>query len=80
MAAQTRILPHFDEVVEERRIHMGLKVPDVSVTQCGFSVEDVVTGWTEGKAFVFDPRKIHQAWNHTDIDRIILLLDFENFS
>lgn len=78
MAADTVILPHFDEVTIDKRIHLGLKIPNS--LHCFFVVESIGTRWEEGKAFVFDPRKEHQAYNNTDEDRIILLLDFENFS
>ena len=30
----------------------------------------------EGKAFVFDDRKLHHVWNRTSQDRIILIIDF----
>jgi ornithine lipid ester-linked acyl 2-hydroxylase len=32
--------------------------------------------WIEGKCLVFDDTSVHEAWNKSDSDRLILLLDF----
>lgn len=77
MAPGTDILPHVDEVTIDRRVHLGLKVPE---GDCGFEVDGVQTKWEAGKAFAFDPRKKHRAWNKTSEERVVLLVDFENFS
>ncbi len=77
MGPKTRILHHFDDVPDGiSRIHLGLSVPEGM--RCGFSVEEEDIRWKEGKAFSFDPKKKHRAWNMTDYDRVILLLDFKN--
>eukprot|EP00004_Rigifila_ramosa_P016676 TRINITY_DN3979_c0_g1_i2.p1 TRINITY_DN3979_c0_g1~~TRINITY_DN3979_c0_g1_i2.p1 ORF type:complete len:136 (+),score=24.88 TRINITY_DN3979_c0_g1_i2:416-823(+) len=34
-----------------------------------------VRGWAEGQVFLFDDMHIHEAWNFTDQDRVVLLLD-----
>ncbi len=78
LGPNTVILPHFDEVTVNKRIHLGLQVP--KSPDCFFVVGNIGTSWQEGKAFVFDPRKEHRAWNNTSEDRIVLLLDFEDFS
>ena len=31
--------------------------------------------WQEGKALVFDDAYEHEAWNHTESDRIVLIVD-----
>lgn len=74
MSPGTDILPHVDDVAIERRLHLGLKVP---TGDCGFEVGGIQTKWEEGKAFVFDPRVVHRAWNKTSEDRVVLLVDFE---
>ncbi len=79
MLPKTQILPHVDEVPENiSRIHLGVCVPDS--IRCGFGIGDESIRWKSGKAFLFDPKKEHKAWNMTDYPRTILLLDFENFS
>lgn len=76
MTAGTIILPHVDEVTTEKRIHLGLKIPQ---GDCAFVVNGEQTAWKEGQAFVFDARVEHNAWNKTPEDRVILLVDFERF-
>jgi ornithine lipid ester-linked acyl 2-hydroxylase len=78
MAPGTVIKPHFDDVKEKVRIHLGLKVPSGA---CGFMIGNAyLKRWEEGKAFTFDPRLIHSAWNKTSEERVVLLVDIENFT
>ena len=69
------ILPHVGHQGEFLRYHLGLKVPE---GDCGLRVveEDKIYRWEENKSFIFDDRKVHEAWNFTDEDRIVLIIDF----
>lgn len=78
MRPGTEILPHIDKVISEKRIHLAVIVPLMG--ECGFKVGDVETHWREGKAFLFNPKIIHSAWNRDIGDRVVLLVDFENVS
>lgn len=55
------------------RYHLGLKVPE---GDCALDTSEGLMKWKEGEAFVFDDRQEHEAWNNTDEDRVILLIDF----
>lgn len=78
MAPKTQILAHVDDVPKGlTRIHFGVSVPDT--IRCGFYSDSENIRWKNGKAFAFDPTKEHKAWNMSDEERIILLLDFEKF-
>lgn len=57
------------------RYHLGLQVPATD-DRCGIRVGDTVRHWEEGKSLVFDDTFVHEAWNHTDQDRVILFVDF----
>ena len=77
----THIVPHkgYDDYSEKvLRYHMGLIIPDGDV---GIRVENEVRTWQEGKSFVFDDYMVHEAWNYTEENRIVLIIDFlrENF-
>ena len=37
---------------------------------------DQTLTWETGKALVFDDRGWHEAWNLTDRERVVLLIDF----
>jgi len=56
--------------------HMGLKIPK-NGTNCAIRVEDNIVHWKEGKSFVFDDTREHETWNHTDEERVILLLHID---
>lgn len=55
------------------RMHVGLIVPDGDV---GIKVGDDTYYWKNGEVIVFDDRITHEAWNKTNDDRIVLLVDF----
>jgi beta-hydroxylase len=69
----TIVSPHRGYQGKFLRAHLGLEVP---AGDCALKVEDSILNWEEGKMFVFDDRKTHQAWNKTDKERVVLLLDF----
>jgi aspartyl/asparaginyl beta-hydroxylase (cupin superfamily) len=55
------------------RCHLGLRVPP---GDCAIEVGGAVRRWEDGKVLVFDDRETHAAWNATDAERVILLVDF----
>lgn len=70
---KTRIKPHEGYRGQFLRCHLGLKIPP---GDCGLKVQDETRRWEAGKVLVFDDRLIHEAWNMTDEERVILLIDF----
>lgn len=58
------------------RAHLGLIIPD-DYEKCRIRVDDTITPWREGEAFVFDDTYEHEVWNETDEERVILLWDFD---
>lgn len=56
--------------------HLGLSIPKDRMS-CAIKVDDQTCHWENGKAFVFDDTFHHEAWNRTDEDRVILLLQFK---
>ena len=51
--------------------HLPLIVPD----GCTFRVGNETRAWVEGQAWVFDDTIEHEAWNHSDQLRVILIFD-----
>ena len=69
------ILPHVGIESNYLRMHLGLKIPEGDT---GLQVESYGTfKWEAGKAFYFKDNNLHSAWNKTDEDRVIFLLDFD---
>lgn len=72
LAPGTHIQPHRGWVTNVYRLHLGLVVPE----DCAMRVGEETRSWQEGKCLVFDDTSEHEAWNKSDRDRFILLLDF----
>jgi aspartate beta-hydroxylase len=72
MRAGTHILAHTGPTNIRVRCHLGIRVPDGG---CAIRVENDTRRWEEGKCLVFDDHFEHEAWNHTDEDRIVLIVD-----
>lgn len=69
----TTIWPHRGYQGDFLRCHLALDVPD---GDCALSVEGDTRHWQQGKALVFDDRVLHEAWNRTQHERVVLLVDF----
>ncbi len=55
-------------------VHLPLIVPD----GCEFRVGGETRSWAPGRAFAFDDTIEHEAWNRSDRDRAILIIDVWN--
>ena len=71
----TELKPHTGVPSNYLRMHLGLKVPEGDLGLQ--SVSHGLQVWEKGKAFYFDDRLMHEAWNRTNEERVILLVDFE---
>lgn len=72
MRAGTHIRAHTGPTNLRVRCHLGIRVPD---GDCAIRVENDTRPWEEGKCLVFDDRFEHEAWNRTDQDRVVLIVD-----
>jgi Aspartyl/Asparaginyl beta-hydroxylase len=72
MRAHTHIEAHRGPTNLRVRCHLGLQVPD---GDCAIRVGDETRRWDEGRCLVFDDHFEHEAWNHTDDDRVVLIVD-----
>lgn len=69
----TQIKPHVGYAGNFLRCHLGLSVPS---GDCALRTANEVHNWQEGRVMVFDDRQEHSAWNLTDAERVVLLVDF----
>ncbi|WP_395622935.1 aspartyl/asparaginyl beta-hydroxylase domain-containing protein [Sphingomonas daechungensis] len=74
LKAGSHIPPHTGVTNVRSIVHLGLIVPD----GCGFRVGGETREWREGEAFVFDDTIEHEAWNRSDKDRAVLIIDTWN--
>ena len=68
----THLDPHLGFTNDVLRCHLGVIVPE----GCAIRVGTDARPWREGQVMVFDDTYEHEAWNHGESDRFILLLDF----
>lgn len=73
MKPDARFELHFNHDPYMYRAHLGLTIPPGDL---GLRVCDTVVTWREGKIFVFDTLNTHMAWNLTQEERTILIIDF----
>lgn len=72
MRAGTHIAPHRGPTNVRLRCHLGITVP---TGDCAIRVGDEVRQWTEGQCLIFDDHFEHEAWNLTEEDRVVLIVD-----
>lgn len=68
----TIIKPHVGYTSDVLRVHLGIQVPP---GDCVLKVNGIIANWREGEVLIFDDTLEHEAWNKTESDRIILLID-----
>jgi hypothetical protein len=68
-----KFLLHFNHDPYLYRAHLGLTIPPGDM---GLKVCDTVVKWKEGKVFVFDTTNPHMAWNFSNQERTVLIVDF----
>jgi beta-hydroxylase len=66
---------HRDPFAGALRYHLGLRTPNHP--KCWIMVDGLRKSWADGEAMLFDETFVHEAWNGTDITRLILLCDIE---
>lgn len=75
MTPGTHILPHRGVTNSRAVLHLALDIPtECRLNLCGITELE----WQPGKAFAFDDTYLHEAWNRSDADRIVLLADIWN--
>ncbi|MDB5093012.1 MAG: hypothetical protein JWO85_1113 [Candidatus Eremiobacteraeota bacterium] len=71
LAPHTRIAAHAGPTNLRLRVHLALDVPP----DCGLTVGGMPGTWMPGRCIVFDDAFVHDAWNDSDRERIVLIVD-----
>jgi aspartate beta-hydroxylase len=72
MRAGTHIAAHRGPTNVRLRCHLGITVPP---GDCAIRVERETRPWRTAECLVLDDHFEHEAWNHTDEDRIVVIAD-----
>ena len=68
------IKPHNGNTDAIIRCHMGLDIP-APAPKCGFRVGDETRSWKNGEILMFCDAHNHTAWNNTQQQRYVLVID-----
>jgi aspartyl/asparaginyl beta-hydroxylase (cupin superfamily) len=69
-----KLTPHCGETNTTYRYHLALIIPQES-QKCGLSVNNVVRSWEKDKCLVFCDAHYRYAWNNSNEDRWVLIVD-----
>lgn len=75
LGPEKNIPPHRGFYNGVLRYHLALKIPEPQGS-CMIKVADDVALWQEGKSIIFDDCYVHQVWNLSAEDRVVLFVDF----
>lgn len=70
----SKIYPHCGDTNGIYRCHLGLIIP-AGLPECGFRVTEEKREWKEGQWLIFIDAKEHEAWNNSDGNRFIFVID-----
>ena len=74
LKAGAHIPAHYGITNVRSVVHLPLVVP----AGCSFRVGGETREWRTGEAFAFDDTIEHEAWNRSDEDRAVLIIDVWN--
>lgn len=57
------------------RFHLGVDIPEEH-EKCGIKILEKTYHWQNAKGIVFDDTFLHEAWNHSPQNRVVLYVDF----
>jgi hypothetical protein len=72
LGPHSRIVPHSDVGNYYVTCHLPLVIPE----NCGIRVGGETRHWQEGRCLFFQNQFEHSAWNESDQQRIVLIVDF----
>lgn len=75
LEAGGHILPHCGDTNGIYRSHFGLEVPG-QLPEVGFKVKNEMRNWVEGEWLIFMDAFQHEAFNKSEKDRIIMVVDY----
>lgn len=74
LKAQSSIGVHYGDTNAIIRCHLGIHVP-AALPDAGFQVNMSRQSWREGELLAFCDGYVHSAWNTTEHERVIMIID-----
>ena len=74
LEAKSKIHPHCGDTNTIYRCHLGLDIP-TGLPDCAFRVKEEIRPWQNGKWLLFMDAYNHEAYNNSEKDRFIFVVD-----
>jgi ornithine lipid ester-linked acyl 2-hydroxylase len=74
LSPHSSIEPHVGDTDAYFRVHLGLQIP-AGLPDCGIEVAGQQRDWKPGRCIAFNDVYCHAAWNKTDKERVVLIID-----
>lgn len=74
LEAKSKIHPHCGDTNTIYRCHLGLDIP-APAPECAFRVKTEIRSWENGKWLLFMDAYDHEAYNNSERDRFIFVVD-----
>ena len=74
LEAKSKIHMHCGDTNTIYRCHLGLEIP-ATAPECAFKVKEEIRPWENGKWLIFIDAYNHEAWNNSEKDRFIFVVD-----
>jgi ornithine lipid ester-linked acyl 2-hydroxylase len=74
LEANSAIKPHAGDTNGIYRCHFGISIP-ATPPRCGFKVKSETREWKDGNWLIFLDAFEHEAWNHSEENRYIMVVD-----
>ena len=74
LSPNSNIHPHCGDTNAIYRCHLGIDIP-AGLPDCGLKVKGEDKAWEDGKWMIFMDAYVHEAWNNTNKERYIFLVD-----
>lgn len=68
------LVPHTGYLGDTFRLHYGLDIPE---GDCALRVGTELKHWEPGKFFMFNDLDMHEAWNRTEHNRLIFMVEIK---
>ena len=68
------IKPHYGDTNTTIRCHLGIEIP-APLPECGLEVNGEQRSWQNGKVLLFSDAHYHRAWNYTNHERYVFVVD-----
>jgi len=72
LGPHSRVAAHAGPTNLRLRCHLGLSIP---TGECGLRLAGINYTWAQDKCIIFDDSFVHEVWNSSEKERVVLIVD-----